>query len=53
MSGQYEVCLGVYQEALKFYDERKVRTSEVGECLYNLGNAFINLGKYDEALEAF
>ncbi len=30
MSGQYEVCLGVYNEALKFYEEKKVRKSEVG-----------------------
>lgn len=53
MSGQYDLCLSVFHEALKFYEEKKVRNSEVGECWYNLGNALINLGRYNEALEAF
>ena len=53
MSGQYELCLSVFNEALKFYEEKKVRNSQVGECWYNLGNALINIGKYDKALDAF
>lgn len=47
MSGHYDLCLSVFHEALKFYEERKIRNSEVSECWYNLGNAMINLGRYN------
>jgi hypothetical protein len=45
MSGQYSECLTVFFEALKFYESKQERGSEVGECWYNVGNALLNLNQ--------
>jgi tetratricopeptide (TPR) repeat protein len=53
MTGQYDQSLLVFWEALKIYETRGLRDAEVGECWYNRGNALLNLGREEEALQSF
>lgn len=45
MTGQYDLCLIVFSEALKLYELKNIKDAEVGECWYNRGNALLNLSR--------
>lgn len=53
LGGQLEQSLVVFSEALKLYEMRGSKDSEVGECWFNKGNVFLNLHRLSEALSCF
>jgi tetratricopeptide (TPR) repeat protein len=49
--GQYEIALQLYQKALNLSSQMPKRSQAL--CLNNMGNIFLNMGEYEQAINHF